>query len=291
MARCGSWTTTGPATLGTASAAGSRRVSRLPRRAAQPRRCCAAWTTRSTRPTEPARDPGPTGARSAVRVDLIPRRSRHPVRSLCVRPRQRRRLLRESRRDTRCLGCLASARWEHHVRAGGRGQCSWPRPRRAGRDDGLYVNRFAGIWSGFSSLGGAATADPAVAADATGFSVFVRGRDNGIYHCRIPNAGPPGPFVPLGGGVSSDPSAASDANGVHVVVRGNDNAVWHRTPTTPWSSLGGGASADPVAIADGGGGDTHVLVRGMDGRIYHATLATGGWQPLFGNTAPVRAGR
>ncbi len=160
-----------------------------------------------------------------------------------------------------------------------------------GRDDGLYANRFSGSWTGFSSLGGAATADPAVAADATGFSVFVRGRDNAIYHCRVPNAGPPGPFLPLGGGVSSDPSAASDANGVHVVVRGNDNAIWHRTPTTPWSSLGGGASADPVAIADASGGHTHVVVRGLDGRVYHTTLATGGWHPLLGSTAPVRAGR
>ncbi|HEY7107124.1 MAG TPA: hypothetical protein VH986_12020 [Acidimicrobiia bacterium] len=160
-----------------------------------------------------------------------------------------------------------------------------------GSDNGVYLNRFVDGWTGFSSLGGATTADPVVAADANGFSVFVRGNDGAIYHCRVPNTGSPGGWVSLGGGATSDPAAAADANGMHVVVRGNDNAIWHRTPTTPWSSLGGGASADPVAVADANGGDTHVIIRGMDARMYHGTLATGGWLPLFGNTAPVRAGR
>jgi hypothetical protein len=83
-------------------------------------------------------------------------------------------------------------------------------------------------WSGWESLGGGLTSDPAVASWAPGrLDTFVRGGDNALWHKWF--QGGWSNWESLGGVLTSDPAVASWSPGrLDVFVRGGDNALWHK---------------------------------------------------------------
>ncbi|MEY9181858.1 peptide methionine sulfoxide reductase MsrB [Bradyrhizobium sp. USDA 326] len=116
----------------------------------------------------------------------------------------------------------------------------------------------AGPWSGWASLGGGITSDPAVVDNSDGrLEVFARGTDNALWHIwqEEPHAAPWSGWASLGGQITSDPAAIADSDGrLEVFARGADNALWHiwqdkprSGPWSGWASLGGVLLSDPLA--------------------------------------------
>ncbi|WP_208750680.1 hypothetical protein, partial [Bradyrhizobium daqingense] len=69
----------------------------------------------------------------------------------------------------------------------------------------------AGPWSGWASLGGQITSDPAAIANSDGrLEAFARGTDNALWHIwqDKPHSGPWSGWASLGGVLLSDPLAA-----------------------------------------------------------------------------------
>lgn len=158
---------------------------------------------------------------------------------------------------------------------------------RGSGNDYVENRRTAGTWSGWSSLGGSFTSDPAIVVDGSGvISLFGRGAETSFWVNR--NAGGTwSGWVSLGGALTSDPAAVADSTGVvNVFGRGTDSALWTRRYTggswLPWGSLGATVTSDPAAVVDNAGVVT-VFAR-MPDRSYSVQRLSGsawsGWQSL-----------
>jgi hypothetical protein len=137
----------------------------------------------------------------------------------------------------------------------------------------------AGPWSGWASLGGVLTSDPAVVDNSDGrIEVFARGTDNALWHIwqTVPHAGPWSAWASLGGSITSDPEVFVNSDGrLEVFARGTDNALWHiwqeaphAGPWSAWGSLGGIITSDPTVI-DNSDGRLEVFARGTDSALWH----------------------
>ena len=111
-------------------------------------------------------------------------------------------------------------------------------------------------WSGWSSLGGVITTDPALGRNRSGrLEVFARGTDNALWHKwqTAPNSGWSG-WASRGGILTSEPAVASNADGrIEVFVRGTDNALWHQWQNQPFltedEAMAGSAAGTDTATA------------------------------------------
>jgi acylphosphatase len=143
-------------------------------------------------------------------------------------------------------------------------------------------------WSGWSSLGGRLTSDPAVANNQDGrLEAFARGRDNALWHIwqTKPNNGWSG-WASLGGVITSDPAVTCNKDGrLEVFARGTDKALWHIWQTAPhagpwssWASLGGIITTEPMCGRDQDG-RLEVFARGTDNALWHIwqTAPNNGW--------------
>ncbi|WP_108718751.1 hypothetical protein [Miniimonas sp. S16] len=147
-----------------------------------------------------------------------------------------------------------------------------------GTDNALWHKWFrrgtfgiGGGWSGWESLGGVLTSDPAAVSWSEGrIDVFVRGTDNALWHKWF--AGGWSGWESLGGVLTSGPGVSSWAPGrLDVFVRGTDNAMWHKWFQAGWSgweSLGGVLTSDPDAVS-WGPNRIDSFVRGTDGALWH----------------------
>ena len=118
----------------------------------------------------------------------------------------------------------------------------------------------AGPWSGWASLGGIITSDPAVVCNSDGrLEAFARGTDGALWHIwqTAPHAGPWSGWASLGGIITTNPAAVVNSDGrIEVFARGTDNALWHIWQTAPhsgpWSGwvflLGGGHRERPLGV-------------------------------------------
>ncbi len=142
-------------------------------------------------------------------------------------------------------------------------------------------------WSGWASLSGRITSDPAIANNADGrLEAFARGKDSGLWHIwqTKPNNGWSN-WASLGGVITSDPAVNCNADGrLEVFARGLDNGLWHIWQTKPnngwsgWTSLGGVITSDPV-IGRNADGRLEVFARGTDNALWHIwqTAPNNGW--------------
>ena len=152
-----------------------------------------------------------------------------------------------------------------------------------GTDNAMYHNwqtaAHSGPWSGWASLGGGVTSDPAVFVNSDGrMEMFARGMDDALWHNwqTAPHAGPWSGWASLGGIITSDPVVVDNSDGrLEVFARGADDALWHIWQTAPhagpwsgWASLGGTITSDPVVI-DNSDGRLEVFARGSDNALWH----------------------
>jgi hypothetical protein len=152
-----------------------------------------------------------------------------------------------------------------------------------GTDNAVWHNwqnaAHAGPWSGWASLGGVVTSDPAVFLNSDGrLEVFARGLDNAVWHNwqKAPHAGPWSGWASLGGVVTSDPVVVDNSDGrLEMFARGTDNALWHNWQKAPhagpwsgWASLGGSITSDPSAFVNSDG-RLEVFARGTDNALWH----------------------
>jgi hypothetical protein len=157
-----------------------------------------------------------------------------------------------------------------------------------GGDNQLWWTRSTnGVWAAYSPLGGYLTSDAAVASDASGAWVFVRGLDNALYYRRFDGTSWTPSWISLGGYVTSNPTAVSTPSGPRVFVRGFDNALYTGaftgTAFSGWTSLGGLVTSNTAAAAWDGSG-VRVFVGGFDHAVYTGRYAQGwsGWTSLGG---------
>jgi hypothetical protein len=146
--------------------------------------------------------------------------------------------------------------------------------RRA--DGGVWVRKTDGLWySGWSPLGGATDAPPAVASAETFVAVFVRGTDGTLRVNRSDDGSTYEGWRALGDRLSAPPAAVASGGQIHVFLRDTSGMIWQRSSTdgrafSAARPLGGPLAAAPVALATGGG--VTLYGQGTDGRRY--TLET-----------------
>ena len=136
----------------------------------------------------------------------------------------------------------------------------------------------------WESLGGRATADPAIVAGPDGVDAFVRGGDGAIYWNHRSGANWSG-WQGLGGYSAwaptavADPSGSSGTAGVLLFVVGGDLGVyWQRRSGGSWSGwqpLGGAAYSAIAAVTDPSG--VHIAVTGGLDYVYEQRLAGESW--------------
>jgi hypothetical protein len=144
-------------------------------------------------------------------------------------------------------------------------------------------------YSGWESLGSFSQSAPAATTWGPGrLDVFVRGRDNGLWHKWY--GGMWMGWEPLGsppGGLTSAPSAVSWASGrIDVFAAGAGGHLWHkwyRAGWSGWEPLGGVLVGAP-AVSSWGFGRLDVFARGTDNQLWHKWYQAGwsGWEPLGG---------
>jgi hypothetical protein len=132
-------------------------------------------------------------------------------------------------------------------------------------------------------LGGGA---PVVTTSRTGgpIEMFVRGRDNQLYHASRGSAaaGTWSAWEKLGGGLTGLAAAGiGTADGrVVVVVRAPNGTLYQKTGRTGawtgWARIAGTTSASPTIATGFGAGRLDLFVTGSTGGLYQAT-----WQPGF----------
>lgn len=142
-------------------------------------------------------------------------------------------------------------------------------------------------WSGWNTLGGLLTSNPAVSVNRDGrLELFARGVDDALWHIwqLAPNGDWSG-WISLGGIITSDPTIDCNEDGrLEVFARGADNALWHNWQTSPggawsgWVSLGGTITSDPISYHNADG-RLEVFARGTDGAVWHIwqTSPNNGW--------------
>jgi hypothetical protein len=174
-----------------------------------------------------------------------------------------------------------------------------------GADGALWHNRqVTSGWFGWSSLSGAITSEPEVAANADGrLEVFARGTDGALWHrwqvtpggwwAGWYSLGPP-PAQPTPSVMTSTPTVGRNADGrLEAFARGTDGALWHNWQATPggswagWASLGGAITSE-TAVAANADGRLEVFARGTDNALWHNSQVTpgdwsgSGWTSLGG---------
>jgi len=142
-------------------------------------------------------------------------------------------------------------------------------------------------WAGVVAPSRGILGAPAVASWGPGrLDIFVRGRDNTMYHRWSGNSGSSfSGWESLGappGGLASSPAAVSwGSNRIDVFVRGSDNALWHRwwngARWYGWERLGGILLSAP-AVASWSPNRLDVFVVGAQHVMYHL-FWTGAWHP------------
>ncbi|HXM55753.1 MAG TPA: hypothetical protein VOB72_10220 [Candidatus Dormibacteraeota bacterium] len=154
-----------------------------------------------------------------------------------------------------------------------------------GFDNALWWNRWNGSgWSGWSSLGGRITSDPAAVSWAVNRTdVFAIGGDGAMWHNAWTGSGWSG-WSSLGGGFLLNKVAASSwqVNGLDVAAVGLDHAMWHirwnGSSWSPWQSLGGGFTSGPSAVSWRDGTDrVDIFARGQDGAFWQDAWVSGSW--------------
>jgi hypothetical protein len=153
------------------------------------------------------------------------------------------------------------------------------------------AERFSGSTL-FESIGGGATASPAVASwGANRLDLFVKGTDNALWH-RFWDGNSWSGWENLGGALVGGPAAVSwGPNRLDVFVRGTDNAMYHRFWTgsawSGWERFGDGSLTSAPAVASWTAGRLDVFVRGTDNAVYHRFFAGAwsGWERLGGQLA------
>ncbi|KAH7114595.1 carbohydrate-binding protein [Dactylonectria macrodidyma] len=159
------------------------------------------------------------------------------------------------------------------------------RLRTLAEDD---LNAIRNAYPNWRSLGGPYFGIPAVVSWVAGRTdVFVRGRDNAVYH-KYQNGGgtaflPSGPYENLGGIIFSDVTAVSwGPNRIDLFGLGTDNACWHKwwdgAAWRGWESLGGLIIGDIEAVS-WGANRLDLFVRGMDNGVYHKAWNGNAWTP------------
>ncbi len=124
-----------------------------------------------------------------------------------------------------------------------------------GMDNALWMNSWTGTeWTGWSSLGGTLTSDPAaVVYGPERIAVFARGTDNALWVTVNNGSGWLSGWGSLGGILTSAPAAASRYDHIDVFVRGTDNKVWQKSWISPWGIRGyGGQPASSDSTGWGG---------------------------------------
>ena len=156
-----------------------------------------------------------------------------------------------------------------------------------GGDRALYQKSWNGTqWSGWASLGGVITADPAaVSWGPNRVDVFARGTDNALWH-RWWDTGGWHEWESLGGVLLSGPDVASWGPGrLDVFVVGTDSGLWHKAfgvgGWSNWESLGGRLTADPAAVS-WGPNRVDVFGRGTNYSLFHKWWDASGWHDWEG---------
>jgi hypothetical protein len=143
------------------------------------------------------------------------------------------------------------------------------------------------VWTGWTSLGGAAKSAPTIITWESGrLDVFAWGLDDQLWGNYWINgwAG----WYPLGGILTSAPEATTrGSNIIDIFARGADGAVWQKTwngtAFEGWASLGGDILFSPAA-ASSRSDRIDVAAVGTDGQVWlngwdEPAGAWGGWVP------------
>ncbi|MDP9849282.1 matrixin family metalloprotease [Streptosporangium lutulentum] len=151
-----------------------------------------------------------------------------------------------------------------------------------------------GVWSGWTSLGGAIQGRIAVGRNRDGrLEVFARGAGGDLRHIWQTSAGGVWSGWASLGGTIEDPAVEINADGrLEVFVRGNDARLYHIWQTSAggvwsgWTSLGG-AIQGRVTVGRNRDGRLELFARGTGGDLCHIwqTWAGGiwsGWASLGG---------
>jgi uncharacterized protein YvpB len=154
-----------------------------------------------------------------------------------------------------------------------------------GADNGLWRKHWDGAgWSGWQSLGGLLSSDPAVVTSAGGrLDVFIRGADFALWH-RVFDGTTWAGWQFLGDRLVSGPAVASSAPGrFDLFAVGADQSLMYKSSTdsgvtwSAWSSLGGQLTAEPAAVS-WGPGRIDVFGRGSDAALWQLPYDNGAWQ-------------
>jgi hypothetical protein len=140
-------------------------------------------------------------------------------------------------------------------------------------------------WSGWVSLDGGMTANPAaVASDPNGrLEVFVRGTTGDIYTRSWTGSWSGWSLLGNNIGGSGAPAAARNDSTVEVVARGFDDRIRYINRslgdgswTGTWTSLNGPASSPNPTLAVNADGRMEIFMVGSDGNVYHNPQGAGG---------------
>jgi len=157
--------------------------------------------------------------------------------------------------------------------------------RRA--DGGVWLRKTDGLWySGWSPLGGATDAAPAVASTATFVAIFVRGSDGILRVRRSDDGNEYEGWRALGDRLAAPPTAVASGGRVHVFLRDERGMIWQRSSTdgrtfSAARALGGPLAAAPVAVASEGG--VTLYGQGTDGRRYTLNTRDGAQATAWGS--------
>jgi beta-N-acetylhexosaminidase len=155
-----------------------------------------------------------------------------------------------------------------------------------GTDEATWVQAFSSSapqFSGWTSLGGLATAPPGIAATSGGqLAVAVRGTDHAIWIKTYSPATGWSAWGTIGGVALDAPIGVTYApsGDLEVFVTGTDSSVWLRTrhdgSWLGWQDLGGIVTGGPAAVTVPGG-PIQVFAQGGAGVAYVDTYSSGSW--------------
>jgi alpha-galactosidase len=123
-----------------------------------------------------------------------------------------------------------------------------------GADNGAWYNALSfttGLWSGWSSLGGATPTAPSLAVDASGtVHLVVVGLNSGIYHKMKTAAGVwATSWDSPGGSINNAIALTALGTTLQIMVQGMDGGVWYNSLAgsswTGWTGLGGTILSTP----------------------------------------------
>lgn len=167
-----------------------------------------------------------------------------------------------------------------------------------GTDNALWVNHWLhSSWSGWASLGGYLTSNPAVVSPHVGvIDAFVRGHDGALWSRYTTNEGTSwSNWYKIGGQLLAGTGPAAYAWGdarIGWLVTGTDHALYHMwndssTGMHGWEKLGGYLTSSPGATSPTSG-VINVFVRGRDSALWQREYNNGwsSWTSLGGKIGP-----